>query len=90
MYFLIYIYIQQLAYAAVLSTIYSLVMMLVIVGLLKQAADNGFCSVTTLFLCFVAGVFILAAFIHPQVTSVPIPRDFDVIVFGNTTSTISK
>ncbi|XP_060570333.1 chitin synthase chs-2-like [Ruditapes philippinarum] len=56
----------QLAYAAVLSTVYSLVMMLVIVGLLKQAADNGFCSVTTLFLCFVAGVFILAAFIHPQ------------------------
>ncbi|XP_053386467.1 chitin synthase chs-2-like isoform X2 [Mercenaria mercenaria] len=56
----------QLAYAAVLSTVYSLVMMLVIVGLLKQAADNGFCSVTTVFLCFVAGVFVLAAFIHPQ------------------------
>ncbi|XP_053386745.1 chitin synthase chs-2-like isoform X3 [Mercenaria mercenaria] len=56
----------QLAYAAILSTIYSLVMMLVIVGLLKQAADNGFCSVTTVFLCFVVGVFVLAAFIHPQ------------------------
>lgn len=56
----------QLAYAAVLSTTYSLVMMLVIVGLIKQAADNGFCSVTTVFLCFVAGVFVIAAFIHPQ------------------------
>ncbi|WAR10037.1 CHS2-like protein [Mya arenaria] len=56
----------QLAYAAILSTIYSLVMMLVIVGLIKQAADNGFCSVTTVFLLFVAGVFVISAFIHPQ------------------------
>ncbi|XP_052237923.1 chitin synthase chs-2-like [Dreissena polymorpha] len=56
----------QLAYAAILSTVYSLVMMLVIVGLIKQAAENGFCSVTTVFLCFVAGVFIIASFLHPQ------------------------
>ncbi|KAL3854141.1 hypothetical protein ACJMK2_013419, partial [Sinanodonta woodiana] len=56
----------QLAYAAILSTAYSLVMMVVIVGLLKQAAENGFCSVTTIFLTLVAGIFVLAAFIHPQ------------------------
>ncbi|XP_053385767.1 chitin synthase chs-2-like [Mercenaria mercenaria] len=56
----------QLAYAAILSTVYSLVMMLVIVGLIKQAADNGFCSVTTVFLCFVVGVFVIAAFVHPK------------------------
>ncbi|KAL4217246.1 Chitin synthase 2 [Mactra antiquata] len=56
----------QLAYAAILSTIYSLVMMLVIVGLIKQAADNGFCSITTVFLLFVSGVFIVSAVIHPQ------------------------
>ncbi|XP_052234766.1 chitin synthase chs-1-like isoform X1 [Dreissena polymorpha] len=56
----------QLTYAAILSTLYSLVMMVVIVGLLRQAADYGMCSVTTAFLLFIAGVFILAAFIHPQ------------------------
>ncbi|XP_045180107.2 chitin synthase chs-2-like [Mercenaria mercenaria] len=56
----------QLAFAAILSTIYSLAMMLVIVGLIKQIADNGICSVTTIFLCFVAGVFVVAAFVHPQ------------------------
>ena len=42
-------------------------MMLVLVGLLKQASENGFCSVTTVFLCFVAGVFVVSAFLHPQV-----------------------
>ncbi|KAH3754159.1 hypothetical protein DPMN_188822, partial [Dreissena polymorpha] len=56
----------QLAYAAILSTVYSLVMMLVIVGLIKQAAENGFCSVINIFLCFVAGVMIVSALIHPQ------------------------
>ncbi|KAH3754146.1 chitin synthase chs-2-like [Dreissena polymorpha] len=56
----------QLAYAAILSTVYSLVMMLVIVGLIKQAAENGFCSVINIFLCFVAGVIIISALIHPQ------------------------
>ena len=45
--------------------------MLVLVGLLKQAAENGFCSVTTVFLCFVAGVFVLSAFLHPQVVGLP-------------------
>ena len=57
----------KLAYAAILSTIYSLVMMLVIVGLIKQAAENGFCSVTTVLMCFIAGVFVVSAFIHPTV-----------------------
>ncbi|KAL3854410.1 hypothetical protein ACJMK2_013680 [Sinanodonta woodiana] len=56
----------QLTYAAILSLIYSLVMMIVIVGLLRQAAQFGLCSVTTMFLLFVAGVFVLSAFLHPQ------------------------
>ena len=59
--------ILQLLYAAILSTAYSLVMMIVIVGLLKQASEYGFESVTTIFLLFVAGVFVISAFIHPQV-----------------------
>lgn len=56
----------QLAYSAILSTIYSLLMMIVFIGLLKEAAEAGFCSVTTVFLLFVAGVFVLAACLHPQ------------------------
>ncbi|XP_053386699.1 chitin synthase chs-2-like [Mercenaria mercenaria] len=56
----------QLLYAAILSTAYSLVMMIVIVGLLKQAAEFGLESITTVFLMFVAGVFVISALIHPQ------------------------
>ena len=58
----------QLNYAGILSTGYSLVMMIVLVGLLINAADNGFCSVTTIFLLFVAGVFVISAFLHPRVS----------------------
>ncbi|XP_021365805.1 uncharacterized protein LOC110458442 isoform X2 [Mizuhopecten yessoensis] len=56
----------QLAYSAILSTVYSLLMMVVFIGLLKEAAGAGFCSVTTVFLLFVAGVFVLSACLHPQ------------------------
>ncbi|XP_060063085.1 chitin synthase chs-2-like [Ylistrum balloti] len=56
----------QLAYSAILSTIYSLLMMVVFIGLLKEAAEAGFCSVTSVFLLFVAGVFVLSACLHPQ------------------------
>ena len=52
-----------------MSTIYSLVMMIVIVGLLREAAEAQFCSVTTFFLVFVAGIFIISAFLHPQVNN---------------------
>uniref|UniRef100_K1Q406 chitin synthase n=1 Tax=Magallana gigas TaxID=29159 RepID=K1Q406_MAGGI len=56
----------QLAYAAIVSTAYSLLMMVVLVGLLVEAAGAGLCSVTTLFLLFVSGVFVLSALLHPQ------------------------
>ena len=57
----------QLSYAGILSTAYSLVMMVVLVGLMINGAQYGFCSVTTMFLLFVAGVFIVSALLHPQV-----------------------
>lgn len=53
--------------AGIISTIYSLVMMVVLIGLIKEGVESQFCSVTTVFFCFVAGVFIVAALIHPQV-----------------------
>jgi hypothetical protein len=44
-------------------------MMIVIVGLLREAAEAQFCSVTTFFLVFVAGIFVISAFLHPQVNN---------------------
>ncbi|XP_061189192.1 chitin synthase-like [Saccostrea echinata] len=56
----------QLMLAGIISTIYSLVMMVVLIGLIKEGVESQFCSVTTVFFCFVAGVFVVAALIHPQ------------------------
>ena len=64
--YLLLIYLQ-LAYAAILSIIYSLFMMWVLVGLLVEANGAGFCSVTTIFLLFVVGVMIFTALLHPLV-----------------------
>lgn len=60
-------FIFQLLLAAIFSTIYSLVMLVVLIGLLKEGIESRFCSVTTVFFCFVAGVFIVAAIMHPMV-----------------------
>ncbi|XP_071123865.1 chitin synthase chs-2-like [Mytilus edulis] len=56
----------QLAYAAIVSILYALVMMIVIVGLIKEAVVAQWCSVTTIFLLFVASAFVLSAMLHPQ------------------------
>ncbi|XP_062614043.1 chitin synthase chs-1-like [Saccostrea cucullata] len=68
--FIISIYVAkeetQLLFAAILSTLYSLVMLVVLIGLLKEGVEAQFCSVTTVFFCFVAGVFIIAAVLHPM------------------------
>ena len=76
-----YLICLQLAYAAIVSTIYSLLMMVVLVGLLVEAAGAGLCSVTTLFLLFVAGVFVLSAILHPQVATKIDPL-FDRLYWG--------
>ncbi|KAL5005923.1 hypothetical protein ScPMuIL_017081 [Solemya velum] len=64
----------QLAYAAILSVAYSLVMMLVFVGLMLEVSEAGACSVTSVFLILVAGVFVFSALIHPQ--------EFSCIIHG--------
>lgn len=56
----------QLLYAAILSMAYSLLMMLVLVGLLRQASEFGFCSITTIFVLGVVSIFLLSAIFHPQ------------------------
>ena len=56
----------QLAVAAVLTTVYAVVQMMVFVGIIIQIAEEGYCSPTALFFFYVAGTFILAALLHPQ------------------------
>lgn len=58
--------IVQLAYAGLLSILYTIIMMLALVGIIRGAAENGFCSVSTTFLLGVAGVFVLTALLHPM------------------------
>ena len=54
-------------FAGILSSVYAIVMMIVLLGILKEAVTDQFCSMTTVFLCFVVGVFIVSALLHPQV-----------------------
>jgi hypothetical protein len=42
-------------------------MIVVFIGLLKEGIESQLCSVTTVFFSFVAGVFLLAAVLHPKV-----------------------
>lgn len=50
-----------------LSAIYVIVMMIVMIGVVKDAIEEGLCSMTTIFIIFVAGVFVVSALIHPKV-----------------------
>ncbi|XP_067686177.1 chitin synthase chs-2-like isoform X2 [Haliotis asinina] len=56
----------QLSFASLVSIVYSLLMMVVLVGILQQVAKSGFCSVSTIFLTGVAGIYVSSAFLHPQ------------------------
>jgi len=42
-------------------------MVIVMIGVVRDAIQDGLCSMTTIFLLFVAGVFIISAFLHPKV-----------------------
>ncbi|XP_046581084.1 chitin synthase-like [Haliotis rubra] len=56
----------QLTFALVLTVCYCLLMTVVLVGIIKQAAESGFCSISTIFLTGVAGIFVISALLHPQ------------------------
>ena len=53
-------------FAAILSWIYAIVMLIVMMGLIKTAIDEKFCSTTSIVLCFVASVFVISGVLHPQ------------------------
>ena len=57
----------QLQFAAILSSVYSIVMMIVLIGIVHNAVLDGLCAMTTIFILFEVGVFVISAVLHPQV-----------------------
>ncbi|XP_071150228.1 chitin synthase chs-2-like [Mytilus edulis] len=57
---------RQLKMAAILSCIYVIVMAIVMIGVVRDAIVEGLCSTTTIFIMFVAGVFVISAILHPK------------------------
>ncbi|CAG2231383.1 CHS1 [Mytilus edulis] len=56
----------SLQFAAILSCIYGIVMLIGLIGVVRDAVDIGFCSIATIFILFQAGVFIISAILHPK------------------------
>ncbi|XP_071447223.1 chitin synthase chs-2-like [Hetaerina americana] len=56
----------QLWVALLISTLYGLVMVAVLVGIMMQIAEDGPLAPSSLFLFTVAGEFIITAFLHPK------------------------
>ncbi|XP_067687552.1 chitin synthase chs-2-like [Haliotis asinina] len=56
----------QIKVAGVLCILYMLLMMMVLVGLVLQADKHGYCSMTTIFLITILGIFFVSALLHPQ------------------------
>jgi chitin synthase len=56
----------QLTAAKIVSSIYGLVMMAVLVGIMLQITEHGPFAPSTLFFFIVAGSMIIAALLHPQ------------------------
>ncbi|XP_071148671.1 chitin synthase chs-2-like [Mytilus edulis] len=57
---------RQLKVAAVLSSIYVIVMIIVLIGVVKEAIDEGLCSITTICVLLVPSVFVVSALVHPK------------------------
>ncbi|KAK9877020.1 hypothetical protein WA026_016046 [Henosepilachna vigintioctopunctata] len=56
----------QVKAAAILSSIYGLLMMAVLIGVLLQIQEDGLLAPTSIFFLFMIGEFVLAALIHPK------------------------
>ncbi|XP_052079428.1 chitin synthase chs-1-like [Mytilus californianus] len=57
---------KQLQFAAVLSSVYVIVMMIVLIGVVKDAIGEGLCSMTTISIIFVAGVLVIVFLVHSK------------------------
>ena len=60
---------MQVKFAAVLGAATAVLQAFVLVGLARQMVDDGICSPSSFFFLFVLGVFVVAAFLHPQVNT---------------------
>ena len=56
----------QLKVASILTGGYSLLMMIVLIGMMIDITNEGWCSPNAIFFYLVAGVFIIGAILHPQ------------------------
>ena len=56
----------QLQTALILTALYAVLQMIVLIGLIIQMVDQGWCSPTTMFFFYTVGIFLLAALLHPQ------------------------
>ncbi|CAD5124902.1 unnamed protein product [Dimorphilus gyrociliatus] len=52
--------------AALLSAFYALIMLIVLVGIIKQMASEGLCSPSALFFLMVATFFVITGLLHPR------------------------
>ncbi|XP_052079567.1 chitin synthase chs-2-like [Mytilus californianus] len=50
---------KQLQFAAILSCIYGIIMLIGLIGVVRDAVDIGFCSITTIFIIYLKPVFSL-------------------------------
>lgn len=59
--------------AALLSAFYALIMLVVLIGVIKQMASEGLCSPSALFFLMVAAFFTITAILHPrEITNLPL------------------
>ncbi|KAK3092974.1 hypothetical protein FSP39_009557 [Pinctada imbricata] len=56
----------QLFLASIISGLYAIAMVVVLIGIFKAGIEAGFCSETTILICFVGGIFVVAAILHPR------------------------
>lgn len=57
---------MQILFAGILSTLYALLMMAVLIGVIIQLQEDGVTSPSGLFLIALSSSFVIAAIIHPQ------------------------
>lgn len=64
------IYCFQMMSAQIVSFILFVLMVLVIAGVIRSAVEETLCSTSIIFVCFIAGIFVIATILHPKVRSV--------------------
>lgn len=57
---------RQLQFAALLSSVYIVVMVIAMIGVVRDSLIEGLCSVTTIAVIFETGVILLSALLHPK------------------------